>query len=112
MPTLRKAGRMLRWGVLPMAAALVLALGASPAAANGKHDNRWGHGGGWNKHAHWQPRAYYPNSRYNYNRYYYYRPAPRYYYPPPVYYYPRERYYYGHGYDQPRFRVILPFDFD
>lgn len=119
LPALKTGGRMLRWGMLPIAAALVLALGASPADADHKRHKHWDHGGGWGKHSyhwdrgwgwgkhnrHWQPRHYYyPKPRYNF---YYYTP-PAYYYPPPVYYYPRPRYYEPHG--SFSFGLTVPFD--
>lgn len=132
MSALSKGGRMLRWGMLPIAAALVLALGASPADADhkrhkywnnggGGHSQNWGNGGwGGGKHSRhwnrggrgwgndWRPRHnYYPRQRYNY--YNYYVPAPNYYYPPPAYYYPRPRYYnpYGGSFS---FGLTIPFD--
>jgi hypothetical protein len=132
MPALKTGGRMLRWGMLPIAAALVLALGSSPADADHKRHKNWNNGGGWGKHSqhwdngwrrgkhskhwdngwgwgrysgYWQPRHYYyPKPRYNY---YYYAP-PAYYYPPPAYYYPRPRYYQPHG--SFSFGVTVPFD--
>jgi hypothetical protein len=141
MPALRTAGRMMRWSVLPMAAALILALGSSPADADNKRHKQWNQGwgkhsqhwdNGWNKHSkHWDngwgwnkrskhrsnngwgwgKHAYYPRQRYNYQ--YYYSPGPSYYFPPPAYYYPRDRYYKRHrSYDEPRFQIILPFRFD
>lgn len=106
MPALNRAGRMLRWSALPLAAAVALALGSSPADAHGKKKHHGKHWGGheyyqpWG-HSYWQPRVYYPRPRY-----YYYSPGPTYYYPPPAYYYPRERYH------EPRFQIILPLDID
>jgi hypothetical protein len=130
MSALRKCGRMLRWGLVPVAAALVLALGASPADADhkrhkhwnkgwGGHSQHWGGGGwgggGWGNGAwgnggwgnNWGSRHHYPRQRYNYHNYYYAPPA--YYYPPPAYYYPRPRYYnpYGGSFS---FGVTVPFD--
>jgi hypothetical protein len=123
MSALMKGGRMLRWGLVPVAAALVLALGASPADADHKRHKHWnkgwgghsqhwgggGWGGGWGNGGwgnNWRPRHYYPRQRY-YNNYYYAPPA--YYYPPPAYYYPRPRYYnpYGGSFS---FGVTVPFD--
>jgi hypothetical protein len=123
MSALKKGGRMLRWGMLPMAAALVLALGASPADADhkrkkhwnnnwggGGHSQHWGNGGwrhgGWGND--WRPRRHY-RQRYNYYNNYYYAPPQPYYYPPPAYYYPRPRYYnpYGGSFS---FGLTVPFD--
>ena len=119
MSALSKSGRMLRWGMLPLAAALVLALGASPADANhkhkkwygnngwGGHSQHWGNGGwGWNDN--WRPRHHRHRHNY-YSNYYYYSPPPAYYYPPPVYYYPQPRYYspYGGSFS---FGLTVPFD--
>jgi len=120
MSALKKGGRMLRWSMLPIAAALVLALGAGPADADhkrhkhkywnnsgGGHSQHWDNGGwgngGWGND--WRPRH---RQRYNYYNYYY-APQPNYYYPPPVYYYPRPRYYnpYGGSFS---FGLTIPFD--
>jgi hypothetical protein len=120
MSALKMGGRMLRWGMLPIAAALVLALGASPADADRKRHKHWNHGGGghsqhwgnggwghggWGND--WRPRRHH-RQRHNYYNYYY-APAPNYYYPPPAYYYPRPRYYnpYGGSFS---FGLTVPFD--
>lgn len=119
MSALKKGGRMLRWGMLPIAAALVLALGASPADADRKRHKHWNNGwgghsqhwdkggwrhGGWGND--WRPRRHY-RPRYNYYNYYY--APPPVYYPPPAYYYPRPRYYnpYGGSFS---FGLTVPFD--
>ena len=99
MSATSNARRALRWTTLAGLLAATVALGATPAAADG-WDNDWNrhhhhrHGGDW---------RYYNGHGYGYGygnyyrpRYYYYRPAPTYYYPPPppAYYYPQP---YGYG---------------
>ena len=123
IPALKTGGRILRWGMLPMAAALILALGSSPADADhkrhkqwnqgwGKHSQNWDDDWGWGKRSKhrndgwgWGKRSNHWNNngwgwgrhsyypRQRYNYYQYYYSPGPSYFPPPAYYYPRDRYY-------------------
>ncbi|HUL06340.1 MAG TPA: hypothetical protein VLV76_08405 [Candidatus Acidoferrum sp.] len=98
MSATSNARRALRWTTLAGLLAATVALGATPAAADG-WDNDWNH-----RHHRHNDRGYYHGHGYGYGyggygyrpRYYYYQPAPTYYYPPPppAYYYPQP---YGYG---------------